>query len=73
MLPRHARTVARLLERLPGVTEVSGDGSRVTFMVAGDLNPILHALAEHVVTDLEIAHPSLEEVFLAYYRDEVRQ
>ena len=61
------------LERLPGVTEVSGDGGRVTFMVAGDLNPILHALAEHVVTDLEIAHPSLEEVFLAYYRDEGRQ
>jgi ABC-2 type transport system ATP-binding protein len=61
------------LERLPGVTEVSGDAGRVTFLVAGDLNPTLHALAEHVVTDLEIAHPSLEEVFLAYYRDEGRQ
>ena len=61
------------LERLPGVTEVRGDGGRVTLLVGGDLNPILHALAEHVVTDLEIAHPSLEEVFLAYYRDEVRQ
>ena len=61
------------LERLPGVTELSGDGGRVTFLVAGDLNPTLHALAEHAVTDLEIAHPSLEEVFLAYYRDEGRQ
>ncbi len=61
------------LERLPGVSEVSDGGGRVTFLVAGDLNPTLHALAEHVVTDVEIAHPSLEEVFLAYYRDEGQQ
>jgi len=58
------------LKRLPGVDGVEGNGSRVTFLVTGDLNPILKVLAGHSVADLEIVHPSLEEVFLTYYREE---
>jgi ABC-2 type transport system ATP-binding protein len=60
------------MARLPGVSDLEGSGSRLSFLVAGDLNPTLAALARHVVADLEIAHPSLEEVFLTYYRDEDR-
>jgi ABC-2 type transport system ATP-binding protein len=44
-----------------------GDG-QATFTVAGDIDPVLKALSSHHVLDLEAVHPSLEEVFLAYYR-----
>jgi ABC-2 type transport system ATP-binding protein len=50
------------------VSDLEDDGKRVTFLVSGDLNPTLQALADHPVTDLEIAHPTLEEVFLTYYQ-----
>jgi ABC-2 type transport system ATP-binding protein len=47
----------------------AGDG-RVSFKVAGDIDPVLKAIARHTVVDLEIARPTLEEVFLTYYQDE---
>jgi ABC-2 type transport system ATP-binding protein len=54
-------------ERLPGVSELSVDGTRLTFKAAGALDPVVKALARHPVRDLELAHPSLEEIFLTYY------
>jgi len=59
------------LERLRGLSGVSGleagDG-RVSFKVAGDIDPVIKAIARHRVVDVEIARPTLEEVFLTYYR-----
>ncbi|HEY0345420.1 MAG TPA: ABC transporter ATP-binding protein [Solirubrobacteraceae bacterium] len=52
---------------LPGVSELSVDGTRVTFKAAGALDPVVKAIARHHVRDLELAHPSLEEIFLTYY------
>jgi ABC-2 type transport system ATP-binding protein len=49
------------------VSELSVDGTRVRFKAAGALDPIVKALARHAVRDLELAHPSLEEIFLTYY------
>jgi ABC-2 type transport system ATP-binding protein len=37
--------------------------------VSGDLDAVVKALARHPVKDLEIAHPTLEEVFLTYYQE----
>jgi ABC-2 type transport system ATP-binding protein len=37
--------------------------------VKGDLNRLLTALQGTELEDLSIAEPSLEEVFLDYYRD----
>jgi ABC-2 type transport system ATP-binding protein len=54
-------------EPLPGVSELAVDGSRMTFMAAGALDPIVKAIARHPVRDLELAHPSLEEIFLTFY------
>jgi len=51
------------------VSDVEGVDHRVTLTVAGDLDPVLKALAAHHVTDLEATHPNLEEVFLTYYRE----
>ncbi|HZO06072.1 MAG TPA: ABC transporter ATP-binding protein, partial [Solirubrobacterales bacterium] len=58
------------LRALPGVSEVEAAGSRITFKVAGDLDPVVKALANHHVVDLEAVHPSLEEVFLGYYGEQ---
>ncbi len=55
-----------------GVRELHADGVRVTFMVTGELDPIIKAISRHHVVDLELAHLTLEEVFLTYY-DEGRQ
>jgi beta-exotoxin I transport system ATP-binding protein len=61
------------LEDLRALPEVSGfsvlDG-RASFEVAGDFDHVLKVLAAHHVTDVEAVHPSLEEVFLRYYREE---
>jgi ABC-2 type transport system ATP-binding protein len=54
-------------EGLPGVSELSVDGNRVTFKAAGALDPVVKAIARHHVRDLELAHPGLEEIFLTYY------
>jgi ABC-2 type transport system ATP-binding protein len=57
------------LAALPGVSELQLEDGRASFRVAGDLDPVVKALAVHHVLDLEAAHPSLEEVFLGYYRE----
>jgi ABC-2 type transport system ATP-binding protein len=56
------------LRALPGVTHLAREGSRVGFRLAGDVDPVLKAIAAHRVVDLDFARPTLEEVFLTYYR-----
>jgi ABC-2 type transport system ATP-binding protein len=58
------------LEGLPGIDDLSVDGRRASFVVGGDVDPTIKALAKHHVTDLEFAHPTLEEVFLTYYEED---
>ena len=56
------------LRVLPGVKDVETDGARARFSVApGALDLVVKAIARHEIVDLELAHPSLEEVFLTYY------
>ena len=57
------------LGEVPGVSALETDGGRVAFRVAGDIDPAIKAIARHTVADLEVAHPTLEEVFLTYYED----
>lgn len=47
------------------IEEVSG-GMIIT--VSGDLNPLLAKLSKHNVTDIEISHATLEDVFLKFYK-----
>jgi ABC-2 type transport system ATP-binding protein len=53
--------------RLPGVSGLARTNGRMTFRASGDLDPVVKAAARHTVTDIELSHPSLEEVFLTYY------
>ncbi len=60
---------AGVLDRLPGVEILSrADGSSVTLQVQGDMENLVRALGGLPVLDLETDRPSLEEVFLTYYK-----
>jgi ABC-2 type transport system ATP-binding protein len=57
------------LGKLPGVEVLSRtDGSSVTLQVQGDMEKLIQALGRLPVLDLETERPSLEEVFLTYYK-----
>lgn len=53
--------------RIPGVSELNGDGPHVSFKVTGALDPVVKAAARHTVLDMELTEPTLEEVFLTFY------
>jgi ABC-2 type transport system ATP-binding protein len=57
------------LRALPGVSDLEVVGPRASFRVGGDIDRAIKAIAHLRVTDLEIAHPTLEEVFLTYYEE----
>ena len=59
---------ARELAAVPGVEGLNSDGEHLRFQVRGDLDPLVKAAARHHVRDLEITRPTLEELFLTYYR-----
>jgi ABC-2 type transport system ATP-binding protein len=58
------------LAGLPGVRDVAVDGLRLSFRLNGQVDPLLKALAAHTIVDLEVARPTLEEIFLTYYEGE---
>jgi ABC-2 type transport system ATP-binding protein len=53
-----------------GLSALEADGAHVTFTIAGDLDPVVKAIARHTIVDVDFARPTLEEVFLTYYQDE---
>jgi ABC-2 type transport system ATP-binding protein len=60
------------LRALPGVSDLEASDGRVSFRAGGDLDAVVKAIAHQHVADVEIAHPTLEEVFLTYYEEEGR-
>ena len=59
--------LAAELRALAGVSDLQAADGKLSFKVSGDLDPVLKAIAAHHVTDMELARPSLEEVFLTFY------
>ena len=55
---------------LPGVSDLRAVDGKLSFKVAGDLDPVLKAITAHHILDMELTHPTLEEVFLTYYGEE---
>ena len=67
---KHAVDVQRFTD-LPGVSVLSEDDCQnLTLQVEGEMDALVKALASFQVIDFETEHPSLEEVFLAYYKEE---
>lgn len=54
--------------KMPHVSVESITDDRVVLKVRGDINPVIAALAKYQLKDLLVAHASLEDVFLEFYR-----
>jgi beta-exotoxin I transport system ATP-binding protein len=57
------------LERVPGVGELTFDGSVARLRLEGSPDPLVRELARHDLVDLVSHEPDLEEVFLSFYSD----
>lgn len=53
--------------KISGVTKIEEIGKGLLITTSGDLNSVLKLIARHTVTDLEITHASLEDVFMKFY------
>jgi ABC-2 type transport system ATP-binding protein len=58
-----------LFAGLDGVAVTSCDGDTVQLEVTGAIGPVLRVIADHDPVDLTSARASLDELFLAYYRE----
>jgi ABC-2 type transport system ATP-binding protein len=56
------------LSNVPGVELLNQNGTVATLQVEGEMDSLLKALAAYPVSDLETERPSLEEIFLAFYK-----
>jgi ABC-2 type transport system ATP-binding protein len=54
---------------LPGVKNLTIEGTVLRCEVDGQLDPVVKAIARHTVADLLVHEPDLEETFLSYYYD----
>ena len=53
---------------IPGVAEAVSRNGHLQLTLTGDMDPIIKAAARHAVVSFTSEAPSLDEVFLAYYR-----
>ncbi len=71
MSVRFARQVPRgAFEGIPGVKEVTIKGEAAQFVVEGEIDPLIKAVAQFEVLDIVSTEADLEEIFLAYYTGE---
>jgi ABC-2 type transport system ATP-binding protein len=59
--------------RVDGLDQVTVDGTRVTGMYRGDFALLIAALAGKPVKTLDSREPTLEEIFLSYYREDAKR
>jgi ABC-2 type transport system ATP-binding protein len=54
---------------IPGIeSAITGSGNMLSFMYSGDLNGLVGLLAGRKLVNLMIEEPSLEEIFMHYYK-----
>lgn len=54
---------------IPGIVSKSeGPGNSISFMYSGNINDLINILSGKAVLNLKIEEPSLEEIFMHYYR-----
>ena len=56
------------IRAIPGFDQLVVEDHRVSGMFRGDFEPLLAALASSRVTKFESREPSLEEIFLGFYK-----
>jgi len=58
------------LETLPGIQVLGRDDSAAVYLqVSGEMDGLIKTLSAYPVIDLETERPSLEEIFLTYYKE----
>jgi len=57
------------LANISGVSDISVDRNKLKLRLTGDFDPVIRALGEQYMVNIEVQEPSLEEIFLAYYGD----
>jgi ABC-2 type transport system ATP-binding protein len=55
------------LSTLADVSDVSSVDGGLKLRLSGDFDPLLRALSPYYVRNIEVAEPTLEEIFLSYY------
>lgn len=53
--------------KLKGVEVLEHNGAAIHLKVRGRIDPVIRALARYDLSDLEVSHASLEDVFMEYY------
>ena len=57
------------LEGLHGIHDLQSVENGASFLYTGDINELIRILSENHITDLTVAEPDLEEIFMHYYTD----
>ncbi|MCI7813181.1 MAG: ABC transporter ATP-binding protein, partial [Robinsoniella sp.] len=57
------------LENLRGVRDLQKGDDTLSFLYSGEINALLQILAAGKITDLTVAEPDLEEIFMHYYEN----
>lgn len=55
------------LPELKGIRDLQNTGNGVSFLYNGDINELIKTLANIKISDIGIAEPDLEEIFMHYY------
>jgi ABC-2 type transport system ATP-binding protein len=53
--------------RLPGVSDVRVDGNTISLRLHDGIDAVVKVAAQHTLLDLNVEHPTLDEVFMGYY------
>lgn len=64
-----AAVSASLVAGVETAHHVSATGNTLRLQLSGDFDPLLRAISSQYVVDIQVAEPTLEEIFLAYYGD----
>lgn len=61
------------LQSVEGVSDIQTKNKVLHLKLMGDFDPLLRIVSDGYVQDIHIEEPSLEEIFLAFYGEEVTQ
>lgn len=53
--------------KISGVSKIERAGDGLIITASGDLNPLMRLISRHIISDIDIAHASLEDVFMKFY------
>ena len=60
---------AAVFASLPGVSDVVAAGPTISLRLRDGIDAIVKTAARYTLVDLQVEHPSLDEVFMGYYED----